>query len=310
MRSRMEKYYTEKPRYNRTTKNANLYKEVYRSYAELENLPIADNTNEIDMKDLEKIVKANNERHMEPKEKYTQELPRKKEEDQREYDINKILEKVKNNNRKKEENQTVISPNYKFLSTLESQELPVTKIKESYENYTNQSLENSRNLKDEDDEIYMTRELKFKEKQLEVTREINLMKKEESSPLDLLEDLKPDGNTFVMDPIKPDKDSIFATEENRSQTVSQAKEESLEITPLKKQDDKKKEKSQEIPAIDNDFYTSSYKFSKRDFIDDDDDFFDKPKKSHGILKVLILLIAIFALTTIIYYFISKYGMGI
>ena len=62
--------------------------------------------------------------------------------------------------------------------------------------------------------------------------------------------------------------------------------------------------------IDNDFYTSSYKFSKKDFIDDDDNFLDITKKSHSAIKVILLLIAIFALTTVIYYFISKYGIGV
>ena len=59
--------------------------------------------------------------------------------------------------------------------------------------------------------------------------------------------------------------------------------------------------------IDNDFYTSSYKFSKKDFIDGD--YNEEQEKGTNILKIIFLLIAIFALIVGIYYFISKFGMG-
>lgn len=318
MKSRMEKYYTEKPSYNRTTRNANLYKEVYGNYANLENLPIADNTNEIDIKDLQEIVNSNHtkkERYIERYDENTLTNTRKKEE-QREYDINKILEKAKSTKIPKEEPKRNQSSSYKFLSTLESQELSITDIKQACQKYENQKEIQTQDLKNNDeinDELYMTRELKFKDKQLEVTREINLLKEKNTSPLDLFEDLRPDNNSFIIEPIKPDKNSIFASTQDE---IEDKELELNKITTSEKNNDNadvdiiKKETFRDNPQIDDDFYTSSYKFSKRDFIDEEDDFYDRPKKSSGVLKIILLLLAIFILTTIIYIFISKYGIGI
>lgn len=126
----MEKYYNEMPLTRRTSRNKELYKEVYGNYSSLENLPIADNTNEIDMEQLQEIVKRENVKQM-PKEETSHMIATKiKEEDDtyKVYDINKILEQAKSNYHPKEEKK-IISPTYKFLSTLESNELPVTEVK-------------------------------------------------------------------------------------------------------------------------------------------------------------------------------------
>lgn len=312
MNSRMEKYYNEMPLTRRTSRNKELYKEVYGNYSSLENLPIADNTNEIDMEQLQEIVKRENVKQM-PKEETSHMIATKiKEEDDtyKVYDINKILEQAKSNYRPKEEKK-IISPTYKFLSTLESNELPVTEVKKALEEEH-----------PDKEELYMTRELKFKDKRLEVTKEIDTMKEEQqekeydSSPLDLFEDLKPDGNTFISEPIKVEKDSIFANSE-----IDDVEEKPI-IKEIPSTNTKEEKNIKDINVIkeetfknannniDNDFYTSSYKFSKKDFIDDDDNFLDLPKKSHSVIKVILLLIAIFALTTVIYYFISKYGIGV
>ena len=312
MNSRMEKYYNEMPMTRRTSRNKELYKEVYGNYSSLENLPIADNTNEIDMEQLQEIVKRENVKQM-PKEETSHMIATKiKEEDDpyKVYDINKILEQAKSNYRPKEEKK-IVSPTYKFLSTLESNELPVTEVKKALED------ENT-----DKEELYMTRELKFKDKRLEVTKEIDTIKEEQqekeydSSPLDLFEDLKPDGNTFISEPVKVEKDSIFSNSE-----IDDAEEKPI-IKEIPSTNTKEEKNIKDINVIkeetfknannniDNDFYTSSYKFSKKDFIDDDDNFLDITKKSHSVIKVILLLIAIFALTTVIYYFISKYGIGV
>ena len=312
MNSRMEKYYNEMPMTRRTSRNKELYKEVYGNYSSLENLPIADNTNEIDMEQLQEIVKRENVKQM-PKEETSHMIATKiKEEDDpyKVYDINKILEQAKSNYRPKEEKK-IVSPTYKFLSTLESNELPVTEVKKALED------ENT-----DKEELYMTRELKFKDKRLEVTKEIDTIKEEhqekeyDSSPLDLFEDLKPDGNTFISEPVKVEKDSIFANSE-----IDDVEEKPI-IKEIPSTNTKEEKNIKDINVIkeetfknannniDNDFYTSSYKFSKKDFIDDDDNFLDITKKSHSAIKVILLLIAIFALTTVIYYFISKYGIGV
>ena len=58
MESRMDKYYRENnSSMQRSSKNRSLYNSVYQDYDNLENLPIPDNTNEIDIPELKKIMK-------------------------------------------------------------------------------------------------------------------------------------------------------------------------------------------------------------------------------------------------------------
>ena len=100
------------------------------------------------MEQLQEIVKRENVKQM-PKEETSNMIATKiKEEDDpyKVYDINKILEQAKSNYRPKEEKK-IISPTYKFLSTLESNELPVTEVKKALEE------ENT-----DKEELYMTRE--------------------------------------------------------------------------------------------------------------------------------------------------------
>ncbi|UKI26290.1 MAG: hypothetical protein L6V91_05580 [Bacilli bacterium] len=53
MESRMEKYYKDNPEYyKRSKRNESLYKDVYKDINNLDNLPIPDNSNEIDLNGL------------------------------------------------------------------------------------------------------------------------------------------------------------------------------------------------------------------------------------------------------------------
>lgn len=283
----MEKYYNQDVKYNRTARNSNLYKEVYGSYANLENLPIADNTNEIDISDLEKIVSGSSGNISKNQRTQEQELIEiRKKEEQREYDINKILEKVKTRNEKIRENvkrESALGNN--FLINLESQKKEISSI--------NTEDANDKNL---DDSLSMTRELKFKDKQLEVTREIEAIKEENvADPLDLFQDLKPDGNTFITEPVKQDDGNIFSTLKD---------DENVNFSIVKNVEKK------DLDNSDDDFYTSSYNFSKNDFYDGEDDLLEGEHKGSGIFKIILLLIAIFGLTCAIYYFISRYGIGV
>ena len=64
MQSRMEKYYKQDlSEFKRTNKNASLYKEVYGEYSNLDNLPIPDNTNEIDITKLKQIIESRDDYH-------------------------------------------------------------------------------------------------------------------------------------------------------------------------------------------------------------------------------------------------------
>ena len=62
MESRMEKYYKEDlSTFERSKKNEKLYKDVYREISDLENLPVPDNSNEIDMDGLKQIISSRDE---------------------------------------------------------------------------------------------------------------------------------------------------------------------------------------------------------------------------------------------------------
>ena len=60
MESRAEKYYqedyNENPPLSRSSRNSKLYRSVYGKYQDLDNLPIEDNTDEIDMDKLKELV--------------------------------------------------------------------------------------------------------------------------------------------------------------------------------------------------------------------------------------------------------------
>ena len=102
MESRVDKYYSnDMP--SREARNAKLYKVVSEQYDELNNLPLADNTDEIDMKKLKELIHHNDaeDRDREYSHSYNVIEQRKRNiDEQRVYDINKILEKAKYENNK------------------------------------------------------------------------------------------------------------------------------------------------------------------------------------------------------------------
>ena len=62
MESRMEKYYRDNlDGFERSKKNEKLYKDVSREITELDNLPIPDNSNEIDLNGLKQIISSRDE---------------------------------------------------------------------------------------------------------------------------------------------------------------------------------------------------------------------------------------------------------
>ena len=101
MESRMEKYYRENPEYyKRSKRNVNLYKDIDNDINDLDNLPIPDNSNEIDINGLKQFISSRDE-YRKAKDmgrtitrKRVEEEPR--EEKRRVYDINVLLETAKN----------------------------------------------------------------------------------------------------------------------------------------------------------------------------------------------------------------------
>ncbi len=291
MDSRSNKYYAEDQHNSalltRCSRNTKLYKEVYGRYENSGNLPLEDNTDEIDMEKLKELVlKQKNSQNKEIKDHLNIIEQRKRNiDEQKLYDINKILEKAKyENNKLKDSPSNLPKINKQLLSTLQSTELSLPEIKEA-----------SRKYKMESGDVVSLQENDSKEKELSMTRELkyhNLVEKQGSSQdlsLDLFSDLRPTENTITTKPI------VEETERSKSDFHSS------DISDI---DIIKNSSSQN-----NDFFTSSYEFSKKDFMNVDDDFSDFNKKG-SIFKIILLFLMIFIFAGVITYFVITYGIGV
>lgn len=296
--ARVEKYYQDdcvtNTSLSRSDRNSRLYRQVYGKYEGLDNLPMDDNSDEIDLERLKEIVSGSekkSESKITPPSGYNFDFLEQKKKDiaqNRVYDINKLLEKAKyENNKLKEPENKIIKKSKDILSTLESTELSVDEIKEACKKY-----DFSSNNEVKDNSLAMTREMKYQTRQISVDPLIEQVIPANDIALDLLSDLKPTGDTIVTEPIlgekkEDDKDVFFVNKENTT-----------DIDVLK--DDKK---------VDEDFFTSSYQFSKKDF-SDDEDFFDGDVSNHNVLKVILLVLAIVVFAGVIFYFVMNYGIGV
>lgn len=304
MESRTEKYSKEdsyqqtETNLTRSNRNARLYRQVYGKYEDLDNLPIDDNTDEIDMEKLRELVLNSNQKQEEKEVRENLnilEQKKRKIDEQRIYDINKILEKAKYENNKLKATTNAINnskSNRNILSTLESTELSLAEIQKESEKYQ-QNQNEKENLVEE--QLSMTRELKYQSLIQEENKSSELPTTSTASDLslDLFDDLKPTGNTIVTKPIKEDNN----LEKKRVR-------EDFHSTDTKDIDIIKPEQKN----IESDFFTSSYEFSKKDFTQDDD-FYEAENKG-GICKILLLILAITIFIGVIVYFIGTYGLGI
>lgn len=180
MESRMEKYYKEDlSEFNRTKRNEKLYRDISSEISELDNLPIPDNSNEIDINGLREIVSSRDGYRKAkdlgrtvtiPRREITSEVPK---ESSRVYDINVLLENAKNEiNKSAEINNEETKINTNFLTNLEDA--------------------NISNIPEADDAMELSEEVPSTDKKESNTN---------SLPLDILVDLKGDDNTVVTDPI-------------------------------------------------------------------------------------------------------------
>ncbi len=308
MASRLEKYGvdldTSSVQSTRSSRNARLYKEVYGKYGNLDNLPIEDNTNEIDMESLKELVlNSNRKSNVKNYSNYVEmEKTSKKSNENRIYDINEMLERAKYENSKLKEPVSYTSKIDKnILSTLENDDVSLEDIKKE----TN-TLIKKNSYKDKEDELSMTRELKFKN----LTRENDMATRDLS--LDMLSDLKPTGNTIVT---KPVVESDLAVDNVKKNDNSGFIKPLTDMSGITKEDFFSSDTSdidviKEVPKnnIDKDFFTSSYEFSKKDFTSDDD-FDDDDEKGSGLLKIILLFLFVVVLIGVIIYFILNYGIG-
>lgn len=182
MESRMDRYYeNDISEFSRSKKNASLYKEIYDNFDDLEDLPVSDNTNEIDLDNLKNLLSDRTQKVVKIEEDYDiRETSVKNEE--RIYDINTLLENAKKENAKikKEVINERNIPNY--LAELDSDSF----TKEIINNYDGE----------EDDDTPIVRE-----KESLTSSSISISMNTASLSLDILSDLKPSGNTMVTDPI-------------------------------------------------------------------------------------------------------------
>lgn len=170
--SRFEKYYHQDlESFERVKRNQELYKNVSKEISDLDNLPIPDNSNEIDLDGLKKIIYSRDEYRKE-KEKnkissYEELHGDTFEDNKRIYDINVLLENVKSeiNKRSVSDDNKKVKSN--FLTNLEEEKIP----------YHDDAIEISNMENDKNNSV------------------------EDSLPLDLLVDLKGEENTVVTDPI-------------------------------------------------------------------------------------------------------------
>lgn len=304
MESRVDKYYTGDCSTDtiptRSSRNSRLYRQVYGKYDDLDNLPMDDNTDEIDMDKLKELV-SNMEKKKDsvtPPNGYNLDILEKKRrniDEQKVYDINKLLEKAKyENNKLKEPENKLVKTSRNILSTLGSTEISTDDIKRACEKYEDNKIDiyPNKDIDSLDNSLSMTREMKYQTRQISTDPLIEQVMPDNDLSLDLFFDLKPTGDTIVTKPIKDDNTNTSA---NNIKKESSVKDDS-DIDVIKK--DKN---------IDTDFFTSSYKFSDKDFTDDE--LFES-SSSHNVLKVLLLILAILVFAGVIFYFVATYGMGV
>lgn len=316
MENRVNKYYSsdllnssEQSITTRSSRNAKLYKHIYGKYEDLDNLPIEDNTNEIDMEKLRELVLSNTSKEEEQIKENLNILEQRKRriDEQKVYDINKILEKAKyENNKLKENTREENSPRRDLLSTLGSSELSLSDIEKARREYQEQ-IEKVKKEEKQQEELSMTRELKYKNLNQEVEKEDGLEDKSlfgtDGLSLDLFAELKPTGNTIITKPIDSDLNKPL----NNTNKIDTSHIKS----DIHSGDTRDIDIIKDGPTTTaDDFFTNVYEFSKKDFADaEDEDFFDPPKKG-GIFKIILLILAIIAFVGVIIYFVGTYGMGL
>lgn len=269
MKSRSEKYYDEdtKVYQSRTSRNSNLYKEINKS--ELNDFNIASNakvigendSNSVNVDKLKEILEKNY--HDIPKRREVKLVPDVEEpslelEETKEYDINAILEKAREEKEvdyEKERLKKLRDTQYDILKNLNVEEEP-------------------RETKAAGD--------KTKEELLELINTIteNEIHKTKLDPLDILTDLKgEDTNTMIM--------GANDTTEILKNLVAEKNEEKIQEPKKPTTSEEKKDK------IDNSFYTNSLSFTQSDF----DDFNDLKEdvESHKLLLHIIIIVITIAI---------------
>ena len=261
METRMNKYYEEEEiPTSRTKKNEDLYKEINKN--DIDNYEIKSNTvlgetkAEIDVEKIKKILDTKYNEIPKRKSIRLEETNEEVEEKEitKEYDINVVLEKAK-------ENKT---ENY--------EEERLKKIKNTQYDILN-SLNVAKEEKEEK-EIPKSEELES----LINTIAFNEKNSKTNLDLDLLSDLKGSDDTEVLEGLKEDLDNV-------SEIKTEDKEE------VKEQDESKEEKDDNEITLTNSFYTKSNSIANKD-LEEDTNFAKDINNGNSFIKVAIILISL------------------
>ena len=159
-------------------------------------MPVEDNTDEIDMDSLKKLLSRS-----EKQSKSSQidddldivSLRNKNQDKQKVYDINKILEKARYENKKvKEPENKIINNSKNILETLGTSD-----FESDYLLGKQKVPVKEPEIETPPSKLEMTREMKYHTKRINQNPLINQVMPDNNLSLELLSDLKPSGNTIV-----------------------------------------------------------------------------------------------------------------
>ena len=261
MGSRMDKYKNNSDVPKRSEKNKELYRQIYNAYDEFENLVVPSNVKEIDLSTLKKEITSRDDyRKAKDYSDITnnkivrkEKIIEKQKKENEIYDINELLNKAVKDNKKEEEQVTMMSTDsYLKKLRLDDTRTNLDEVKELYEDIKRETQEEC-----ESDELLKTANLS----------------------LEILSDLKGDNdNTMIEAPIKEE----FMPEDNKQ------------------------------------FYSSEFKFSKKDFEDkeyerdvESEDFYDDEmsdsSNSKFFFKILLLIFGIAIVVVIAIYLFNYFN---
>jgi len=267
----MEKYYDEtSPIISRSEKNSDLYKETSR--ASLEDFNVNSNVKVLGINnnniDIEKVKEMLDKKHREtPRRKTVENLVDFEEEsapinleETREYDITTLLERAKE--------QKIENYDRARLKKIRDTQYDILK---------NLDLAESSDEKDSTENELL--EL------IHTITEREFLKKD-SSPLDILEDLKGNENTIVLDGLKEDID-------NYTNVVAKVSndEELMPVGVSSNVEDVIVENQANTISVDKSFFTNSMSFSQSDF-DDFNDLKEEMKSNKLLIKILVSIVVI------------------
>ena len=328
MNSRVEKYDnlendTEIP--SRVARNQNLYNELSMSdFSDLkpnDNVKVIENTgNRIDLNKIKDYLESNEEEEIQTRSVVVKDDINTASEDElfydeKDYDINAILEKAKENkesyyedekHKKLRDTQYDILSKIKVYDEIENEESPEEKIELNTEEKTLIDLINTVTKNKTD----LLEELKKGSENTIVTSPINEEGNDEIIS-DAIEEAKREPEKIVFS--KEEILKEFAPEDTNENLFKElnSKEEKLEV-PIEKKEDTFELKEMDndevsIKNLDSSFYTNSMSFSKEDF-EGFDELEKTVKKNNKMVKLGIVALILLALATI--FIVLKYVLNL